>query len=92
MRQRLVMTITGHVQGVQFRSFSMAVAARYPVVGRVTNQSSGSVLIIAEGEDDVLRSFAGEVRLGPPRAIVKEVIIDWQVSKNTYHDFSADGV
>lgn len=73
--------ITGVVQGVGFRPFVFALAARYRLVGWVRNTSAG-VEIEVEGRPDVLDSFAGDLQTqAPPLASIdrfEREPIPWQ--------------
>jgi len=44
-------TVTGHVQGVGFRSWALAQAAQLRLAGHVTNLMDGRVEILAEGDE-----------------------------------------
>ena len=63
--------IGGRVQGVGFRYFTEAAAAREGILGWVRNTPDGGVEISAEGEADALERFERSVRHGPPRARVE---------------------
>ena len=49
--------IYGEVQGVFFRAQTCEIAKSLGLVGYVKNESDGTVRIIAEGEENVLKSF-----------------------------------
>jgi acylphosphatase len=68
--------ISGRVQGVGFRVFAEAAAAREGLHGWVTNRSDGRVEIAAEGDAEALERFERHVRHGPPGARVDRVEID----------------
>jgi acylphosphatase len=65
--------ISGRVQGVGFRFFAEAAAAREGVRGWVRNLPDGRVEISAEGDAEALERFERQVRHGPPRARVDRV-------------------
>ena len=68
--------IGGRVQGVGFRFFAEAVAAREEVHGFVRNLPDGRVEIAAEGEAEGMERFERSVRRGPPGARVALVEVD----------------
>ena len=68
--------ISGRVQGVGFRYFTQAVAARCGVHGWVRNLPDGQLEISAEGEADALETFEGDVRHGPRGARIEAIEVD----------------
>jgi len=72
--------ISGRVQGVGFRWFTVEAAAREGVHGWVRNTREGGVEIRAEGEAESLERFERAISSGPPRARVDHVdVIDLAV-------------
>ena len=67
--------ITGHVQGVFFREWTVKVANRLGVNGWVCNRIDGSVEIYVDGEPDEIKEFIAEVRNGSPASRVDDVKI-----------------
>ena len=68
--------ISGRVQGVGFRHFTEAAAARAGVAGWVRNLPDGRVEVAAEGEDGVMERFERVIRKGPPGARVDGVSVE----------------
>jgi len=68
--------ISGRVQGVGFRYFTEAAAAREGLGGWVRNLPDGRVEISAEGDAEALERFERHVRHGPPHARVDRVEIE----------------
>ena len=68
--------IGGRVQGVGFRYFTEAAAAREGITGWVRNTPDGRVEILAEGDADAVERFERSLRHGPPHARVEEVAVD----------------
>jgi acylphosphatase len=68
--------IVGRVQGVGFRYFTEAAAAREGIIGSVQNRSDGSVEVSAEGEAEALERFERGLYHGPPGARVARVEVD----------------
>ena len=68
--------VSGRVQGVGFRYFTEAAAARAGVHGWVRNLPDGRVEISAEGEAAVMEQFERVIRKGPPASRVAEVSVE----------------
>jgi acylphosphatase len=68
--------ITGHVQGVFFREWTVKTATELGVTGWVRNCRDGSVEVHAIGEADLIERFLGELRQGPPAARVEAVMVE----------------
>jgi len=79
MRVRRCFLIGGRVQGVGFRFFAQAAAAREGLHGSVRNLPDGRVEIEAEGDAEAMERFERNVRHGPPGARVAQVEIDLAV-------------
>jgi acylphosphatase len=75
MREARRYIISGRVQGVGFRYFTQAAAAREAVSGWVENQADGRVAIHAEGDAEALERFERDIRRGPRGARVEHVEI-----------------
>jgi acylphosphatase len=65
--------VTGRVQGVFFRNWTVAKALEFGVDGWVRNRSDGSVEIHACGEADAVNRLIDACRTGPPAAAVDRV-------------------
>ena len=81
-----IVNITGKVQGVFYRGSVREESERLGVNGEVKNMPDGSVLLIAEGEEEAVKALIAKCYYGPPRAEVKEVIIKEGIIKD-YKDF-----
>jgi len=68
--------ISGRVQGVGFRFFTEAAAAREALHGWVRNLPDGRVEIVAEGDAEALQRFERHMRHGPPGARIERVEVD----------------
>ncbi len=75
MKQSVILTIHGHVQGVGFRYFVMQKAISFNIKGFVKNQMNGIVYIEAEGEQEQLELFIQACQRGPSHAWVEKVDI-----------------
>jgi acylphosphatase len=60
--QQRVVRFGGQVQGVGFRFTTCRVAAGYEVTGYVRNLPDGRVECVAEGTDEEIDAFLGELR------------------------------
>jgi len=68
--------LSGRVQGVGFRYFTLDAARREGLHGYVTNRDDGSVEAVAEGESESLDRFERAIRQGPSRSRVERVMVD----------------
>ena len=76
---RLHGVVSGRVQGVGFRMFVRAQARALGLSGWVRNQEDGrSVEIVAEGPRDRLDRLRALCTVGPPGALVDDVVWEWQ--------------
>lgn len=67
--------ITGRVQGVWYRKSAVEEALRLGVTGFAMNLPDGSVRIEAEGPQEALDRFVAWCQVGPPRAMVENVMV-----------------
>lgn len=68
--------MSGRVQGVGFRYFTLDAARREGLHGYVTNRDDGSVEAVAEGDAESLERFERALRRGPSQARVERVLVD----------------
>ena len=71
--ERRRIRVTGRVQGVGFRYYTLMAARRHGVTGFVRNEVDGSVLCEAQGEAGVLDLFESDVQRGPSYSRVDEL-------------------
>jgi acylphosphatase len=57
--------VTGRVQGVGYRYFTLHAAEALGVSGYARNLADGRVEVVAEAADDVLAAFEDKLRQGP---------------------------
>jgi len=62
--------LRGRVQGVSFRYFTLRLARRLGLAGRVRNLPDGEMEVEVAGEAAKLEEFKAAVRQGPPGAAV----------------------
>ncbi len=74
---RLEATVSGYVQGVNFRWFTQREATALRLVGYVRNSSDGTVEVVAEGPREALEELVARLRIGPSAADVQDVRVNW---------------
>ena len=70
------LTISGRVQGVGYRDWTMRTAERLGLAGWVRNRSDGSVEALIVGDDQTVGRMIESCRRGPPAARVDAVDIE----------------
>jgi acylphosphatase len=70
--------VRGRVQGVWFRQSTADEARALGASGWVRNREDGSVETVFEGPPTVVERALAFVRLGPPRAEVSSVEVQWE--------------
>ena len=81
-------TVTGKVQGVMYRAYVQDSATELALVGYVKNLPDGSVEVVAQGVNDVLKSFVEYLHEGSSLSRVESVAVDWTSPRKTYEEFS----
>jgi acylphosphatase len=71
--------VTGRVQGVGFRLFAEAAAAREGVHGWVRNRADGAVEAWVEGEAESVQRIEAALHRGPSGARVERVDVEDEV-------------
>jgi acylphosphatase len=79
--------ISGLVQGVLFRREITDVAQRIGITGFVRNLPDGRVEAVAEGEKEMLEELVRFCQIGPPRARVSGVEVEWSDFKGEFRGF-----
>lgn len=86
--KRVLIKITGKVQGVGFRRYAQHKAQALGVTGYVSNQEDASVLVLAQGAYPAVDSLIQWCEAGSPYAQVKSVIVEEDDADEIYLDFS----
>jgi acylphosphatase len=73
--------ISGRVQGVCFRAYTVDEATAAGVTGWVRNTSDGRVEAAFEGEQPAVEAIIAWCRKGPPAARVNNVEVVWGAPK-----------
>ncbi len=71
--KHLNITISGKVQGVFLRKYTVNQAVKLGLTGFVRNQPNGDVYCEVEGEEEILKQFVDWCWKGSPLSNVKEV-------------------
>ena len=79
--------LSGRVQGVGFRYFTEALAARYNIQGYVRNIYDNKLEIVCQGEPDNLNKFILEVKKGPSFSHIKQVDMEEIIDAPVYEVF-----
>ena len=66
-------TISGRVQGVCFRHYTVREAERLAIAGTVRNLDDGSVEVFAQGDEAQISKFESFLHRGPRSAEVERV-------------------
>lgn len=82
--------ISGFVQGIGFRFFTIIHARKVGVSGFVKNLRDGRVEVVAEGELENVKAFIKCLREGPPGANVIGVDVNWEKYKGKFSDFAVE--
>ena len=80
--------IGGRVQGVGFRMFAEAAAAREGLDGWVQNLADGRLEVSVEGEAESVERFERAIAHGPPGARVRKLQVDETVPTHRGTGFS----
>lgn len=90
MQKRLEARISGRVQMVMFRDFTKRQARRLGLTGFVRNETDGTVLVIAEGEEAELKKLLSKIATGPMFSRVEDLEVGWADPRGTFRDFVID--
>lgn len=82
--------IVGKVQGVYFRQNTRIVANRHKVSGWVQNLRDGRVEAVLEGNEMDVSEVIEWFYAGPPKAIVDDVQIKYEVYIGEFQGFKVD--
>ncbi|WP_150540158.1 acylphosphatase [Actinobacillus vicugnae] len=72
--QHKLFIVTGRVQGVGFRFFTLQEAGKIGIKGYVRNREEGSVEVVAVGSESQMVAFRNWLQKGPPTAVVHNLI------------------
>jgi acylphosphatase len=86
MNKRLDIIYSGNVQGVGFRYTARSIAQGLGLVGWVRNVPDGTVEVVAEGEETVLKDFLAAIKTEMNYTHFKEQI-NWEPSTGEFTEF-----
>ncbi len=84
---RKIVRVQGRVQGVGYRYFAVGAARNLGLMGAVANLSDGSVEVVVEGEEEVVRTFLDRLREGPPASRVSDLVVRDEKPSGGYEGF-----
>ena len=87
MIKRLEARVSGRVQMVMFRDFVKRRARRLGLTGWVKNETSGDVTVVAEGEEEKLRSLLSHMGRGSLLSRVERVEDTWPEPRGEFKNF-----
>lgn len=87
MTKQLHIKISGQVQGVNFRYYTIELARQLNLVGWVKNTEDGGVEISAQGEENNLQKLLEWAYHGPSSARVEDVEFEWGDGKDNFDGF-----
>lgn len=85
--KRAEIIVSGLVQGVGFRYYTVRQATRIGVKGYVMNLPDDRVLAVAEGEIHQIEELYHCMKTGPSRSSVKSCKIIWKEALNEFNVF-----
>lgn len=86
MEKRVRLKIYGDVQGVFYRAQACEFAKNLGLVGYVKNEFDGTVKIIAEGDENVLKKLIKECYT-IPSARIEKIDIEWEEAMGEFREF-----
>ena len=87
MKVRIHCYISGRVQGVSFRFYTVRVADKLGLTGWVRNLPDGRVEVMTEGEEKDIKKFLELLKKGPILSKVDEVKIEKEEYTGSFSDF-----
>ncbi len=79
--------VRGKVQDVSFRSFTKRNADLLGLKGFVKNTDDNHVEVTVEGDKDQIETLIEAMRIGPEKAVVRDVDIEWHPYSGVFTDF-----
>lgn len=98
--KRVILKVYGDVQGVSFRWRAKNIADELGLTGWVKNETDGTVKVVAEGKEEVLKSFVDRcytIADGTsgksndpfiiPSVKVENIDMEWSVASGEFEEF-----
>jgi len=86
-KKQVILKIYGRVQMVLFRDSTRKKARQLGLTGWVSNESDGTVKVVAKGEKRKLEELIKWCYNGPITARVDKIDIDWQKATGQFDNF-----
>lgn len=86
--KRVLLTISGKVQGVCFRRYSQQKAMELGLTGYAKNLDNGKVSILLQGGSAAVDRFIAWSDEGAPQSRVDDVLVEEDEADDIYLDFS----
>lgn len=80
--------VSGRVQGVGFRYYTVQKANELGIVGWVKNMPDDSVMIVAQGDETGIKTFIEFLYIGPVRSRVVHISKSEIISSANFNNFS----
>jgi len=87
MTKRVILKIFGRVQGIFFRDSTRRKARKLGLTGWVSNESDGTVKVMAQGEEEKLEALIKWCYNGPMLARVDKIDIEWYETTGQFEKF-----
>jgi acylphosphatase len=87
MNIRGTFKVTGIVQGVRYREAVLRLARERGLVGYVKNRRAGSVKVVAEGEESVVKAFPEALQVRSGRIEVDRIVAEYSAAKGRFTRF-----
>lgn len=87
MKARAHVYISGRVQGVNYRWFTLEVAEELKLTGWVRNLPDRRVEAVFEGDRDTIEKAIVRCKQGPPASRVDDVDVTWEDRLEGFGDF-----
>ena len=87
MNKQIILIIHGRVQGIFFRDSTRRKARKLGLTGWVSNESDGTVKVMAQGEEEKLEALIKWCYNGPMLARVDKIDIEWQEATGQFEKF-----
>ena len=79
--------VSGKVQAVRFRVFTLRTSANFQITGWVRNRFNKNVELIAEGKRTKLEKFLEIIKIGPANSNVEKIEKEWQSATGEFKKF-----
>jgi acylphosphatase len=85
---RARISVSGRVQGVGYRAFTLRAASERGLVGGVRNCEDGRVELEAEGLKEQIVSLIAALKVGPQASRVTDVRVEWVAATGRQTNFA----